>query len=85
MLFFGAAFLGASFFTGAAFDLDPTLNDPMPPEVGGLGPSMPPIPAILPCCWLRDGPLVTGTNAVVCAASRMEAVMNLRRDGILVF
>jgi hypothetical protein len=28
---------------------------------------------------------VTGTNAVVCAASRMEAVMNLRRDGILVF
>ena len=43
LLFLGVAFLGATAFLGAALDLEPTLNEPIPPEVGGLGPSIPPI------------------------------------------
>lgn len=75
-----------SFFFGSVFELEPTLNEPIPPDVTGFGPSIPPIPAILPCFASRVGPLVTGMNADECAASRAVTAIHLNasEENILV-
>ena len=41
LAFFATTFFCISFF-GATFALEPTLKEPIPPEVGGFGPSNPP-------------------------------------------
>eukprot|EP00804_Cyclotella_cryptica_P006151 CCRYP_018439-RA/>CCRYP_018439-RA protein AED:0.43 eAED:1.00 QI:0/0/0/1/0/0/2/0/134 len=67
------------------FELEPTLNDPIPPEVRGFGPSIPPIPAILPCFASRVGPFVTGTNADECATRKVTAIhLNAPEENIFV-
>ena len=77
LVFFALALV--SFFLGAAFDLLPILAAPMPPAAMGLGPSMPPIPAIFPCFASSVGPAVTGTKAEACATSSTAARMHLTK------
>ena len=77
LVFFALALV--PFFLGAAFPLVPILAAPMPPASMGLGPFIPPIPAIFPCSALSVGPAVTGMKAEACATSRMAATMHLTK------
>mmetsp|Transcript_16 Transcript_16/g.26 ORF Transcript_16/g.26 Transcript_16/m.26 type:complete len:114 (-) Transcript_16:104-445(-) len=75
--FFARTFFCISFF-GVTFALEPTLKEPIPPEVGAFGPSNPPMPAIFPCFESSVGPLVTGIKANV-EASEVTATKSLTK------